>query len=313
MEKTIPCRKAFTDKLLELARKDKNIIALTSDARGSVTLNEFADVLPDQFVELGIAEQNAVGVAAGMALSGKNAFVCGPACFYSARSFEQVKVDVAYTNTNVKVIGVSGGVSYGALGSTHHSLHDIAAMRALPGLTVILPCDIFQTRRMTEELTSFSGPAYVRMGRGAVPNVYQSENISFEIGKANTLLDGEDITLIGCGETVFHTYQAGLILQKQGISARVIDMHTLKPLDEYAILKAMSETKAIVTVEEHSIFGGLGAAVAELVVQHKPLPMKIIGFPDENAVHGSSKELFKHYGITAEAIANNAVELLKKI
>lgn len=312
MKNSIPCRKAFTDKLLELARKDKNIIALTSDARGSVTLNEFAEALPDQFVELGIAEQNAVGVAAGMALSGKNAFVCGPACFYSARSFEQVKVDVAYTRTNVKVIGVSGGVSYGALGSTHHSLHDIAAMRALPDLTIILPCDMFQTRKMTEALASFSGPVYVRMGRGAVPNVYESENIPFEIGKANTLLDGKDITLIGCGETVFHAYHAGLRLQKEGVSTRVLDMHTLKPLDENTIYHAINETKAIITVEEHSIHGGLGAAVAELAVQYKPLPMKIIGFPDENVVHGSSTELFKHYGITAEAIAKKAIELLGK-
>lgn len=313
MENTIPCRKAFTDKLLELAKNDESIIALASDSRGSVTLDEFSKTLPAQFVEMGIAEQNAVGVAAGMALSGKKAFVCGPACFYSSRSFEQIKVDVAYTKTNVKVIGVSGGVSYGALGSTHHSLHDIAAMRALPGLTIILPCDIFQTMKMTEELVSFSGPAYVRMGRGAVPNVYESENLSFEIGKANTLLNGRDITLIACGETVYHAYHAGLLLQDKGISARVIDMHTLKPLDENSVLNAMNETKAIVTVEEHSIFGGLGAAVAELVVQHNPLPMKIIGFPDENAVHGSSKELFSHYGITAEKIAVRAEDLLNKV
>jgi transketolase len=313
MENLIPCRRAFTDKLIELAKKDPSIIVLTTDARGSVTLNNFAEKLPEQFVELGIAEQNAVGVAAGIALSGKNAFVCGPACFYSARSFEQVKVDVAYTKTNVKVIGVSGGVSYGALGSTHHSLHDIAAMRALPDLTIILPCDIFQTRKMTEELASFIGPVYVRMGRGAVPNVYDSEDIPFEIGKANTLLDGKDITLIGCGETVYHAYQAGLRLHEQGISARVIDMHTLKPLDRNVVIKATHETRAILTAEEHSIHGGLGAAIAEIVVQHKTVPMKIIGFPDENAVHGSSKELFQYYGITAEGIAEKAVELLNRI
>lgn len=312
MENTIPCRKAFTDRLLELAKDDKNIIALTSDARGSVTLNEFADTLPEQFIELGIAEQNAVGVAAGMALSGKNAFVCGPACFYSARSFEQVKVDVAYSKTNVKIIGVSGGVSYGALGSTHHSLHDIAAMRALPDITIILPCDIFQTRKMTDSLVNYNGPVYVRMGRGAVPNVYENENIPFEIGKANTLLEGTDITIIGCGETVYYAYHAGLKLQSLNISARVIDMHTLKPLDKESVFKAMNETEAILTVEEHSIHGGLGAAVAELVVQNKPVPMKIIGIPDENSVHGSSKEIFQHYGITADNIANQALKLLKK-
>src|SRR4030042_6397978 len=154
----IPCRQAFTDKLLELAKKDRDIIAVTTDARGSVTLNQFAEVLPDQFVEVGIAEQNAIGVGAGLALSGKKPFVCGPACFYSSRSFEQVKVDVAYTRTNVKIIGVSGGVSYGALGSTQHSVQDIAAMRALPGITIIFPCDIFQTVVMTEKLAAFNGP-----------------------------------------------------------------------------------------------------------------------------------------------------------
>lgn len=311
MENKIPCRKAFTNKLIGLAKNDPNIVVLTSDARGSVTLNEFAQQLPEQFVELGIAEQNAVGVATGMALSGKNAFVCGPACFYSSRSYEQIKVDVAYTRSNVKVIGVSGGVSYGALGSTHHSLNDVAAMRALPGLAIILPCDNFQTEKMTAFLAEYSGPVYVRMGRGAVPRVYKDNMAPFEMGKANTLLDGSDITLIACGEAVYHAYQAGLTLHNQGISARVLDMHTLKPLDEEAVNKAMFETRAIITIEEHSIFGGLGSAVAERVVQNKPLPMKIIGFPDENAVHGSSKELFEYYGISAKNIAKNAVDLLK--
>jgi transketolase len=300
------------DKLLELASNDKNIIALTSDARGSVTLDKYAEQLPEQFVELGIAEQNAVGVAAGMALSGKNTFVCGPACFYSARSFEQVKVDVAYTKTNVKVVGVSGGVSYGALGSTHHSLHDIAAMRALPDLTVIFPCDIFQTRKMTESLAHFEGPAYVRMGRGAVPNVYENEDTPFEIGKANILSSGSDITLIGCGETVYHAFKAGELLKEEGISARVIDMHTLKPLDEDAVKMAINETGAILTVEEHSIHGGLGAAVAEIVVQNKPVPMRIMGIPDENSIHGSSKDIFNHYGINAENIALEAKKLIDR-
>ena len=306
MENTIPCRKAFTDKLIELAQKDSSIIALTSDARGSVTLDKYAELLPDQFVELGIAEQNAVGVAAGMALSGKKSFVCGPACFYAARSYEQVKVDVAYTKTNVKIIGVSGGVSYGALGSTHHSVQDIAALRAIPSLTIILPCDIYQTAKMTEQLTSFNGPVYVRMGRGAVPNVYENNNVPFEVGKANILHEGKDITIIGAGETVYHCYQAALQLKNEGISARVIDMHTVKPLDRKVILDAANETMGILTVEEHSIHGGLGAAVAELVIQNNPVPMKILGLPDENAVHGSSKDIFKHYGLDTEGIIKTA-------
>jgi transketolase len=309
MENKIPCRKAFTDKLIELAKTDKSIIALTSDARGSVTLDKFAELLPNQFVELGIAEQNAVGVASGMALSGKKSFVCGPACFYSARSFEQVKVDVAYTHTNVKIIGVSGGVSYGALGSTHHSLHDIAAMRALPGMTIIFPCDIFQTAKMTESLALYEGPVYVRMGRGAVPNVYENDNIPFEIGKANMLLTGSDITIIATGETVYHALQAGILLTQSGINTRVLDMHTIKPIDKQAILDAARETKLIITVEEHSIFGGLGAAVAEIVSQNNPTQMKIIGILDENAIHGDSKELFAYYGLDAKGIYNTAKEL----
>ena len=313
MENTIPCRKAFTDKLIELAQKDKTIIALTSDARGSVTLDKYAELLPDQFVELGIAEQNAVGVAAGMALSGKKSFVCGPACFYAARSYEQVKVDVAYTKTNVKIIGVSGGVSYGALGSTHHSVQDIAALRAIPSLTIILPCDIYQTAKMTEYLTDFNGPVYVRMGRGAVPNVYDNDNLPFEIGKANILLEGNDITIIGAGETVYHCYQAALKLKEEGVNARVIDMYTIKPLDTQAILSAAKETKGIITVEEHSIYGGLGAAVAEQVIQNNPVPMKILGLPDENAVHGSSKEIFKHYGLDKEGIYISAMEFINTL
>jgi transketolase len=307
----IPCRQAFSDRLLELAKEDRNIIAVTSDARGSVTLNQFAEELPEQFVEVGIAEQNAIGVGAGLALSGKKPFVCGPACFYSARSYEQVKVDVAYTGTNVKIIAVSGGVSYGALGSTHHSLNDIAAIRVLPDMSVILPCDIHQTRIMTEVLAHFDGPAYVRMGRGVVPEVYSQSNAVFEIGKANLLQDGKDITLIGTGETVYHCLQAAGKLAESGISARVIDMHTVKPLDTDILGKAAHETGRILTVEEHHVFGGLGSAVAEWVVQNCNIPVRILGFPDENAVHGSSGELFAYYGLDTEGICKSVLEIFK--
>ena len=310
MENNISCRKVFTDKLIELAKKDRDIIALTSDARGSVTLDKFAEVLPNQFVELGIAEQNAVGVAAGMALSGKKPFVCGPASFYSARCYEQVKVDVAYTRTNVKIIAVSGGVSYGALGSTHHSLNDIAAMRVLPDMTVILPCDIHQTVKMTEALTHHDGPVYVRLGRGAVPEVYDQKKALFEIGMANKLSDGNDLTIVGTGETVYHCLQAAEELAKKGVGARVIDMHTVKPLDTDMLRKAALETGRIVTVEEHHVFGGLGSAVAEWVVQNVNIPVKILGFPDENAVHGSSKELFRYYGLDKEGICKSIMEIL---
>lgn len=311
MNNTIPCRKVFTETLLELAKVDKDIVVLTSDARGSVTLEKFAEQLPGQFVEIGIAEQNSVGIGAGLATCGKKPFVCGPACFLSARSLEQVKVDVAYADTNVKIIGVSGGVSYGALGTSHHSLQDLAVMRAIPGITIILPCDTYQTRKMTEALAAYEGPVYVRMGRNAVPDVYETDEIPFEIGKANVLLDGMDIAIIGSGETVRHALDAGLQLRGKGFGARVIDMHTIKPLDREVILKAASETKGIITIEEHSVHGGLGAAVAELVVQNRPVPMKILGIPDEPTITGTSQEVFRHYGLTGGNICEAALAMLR--
>lgn len=305
----IPCRKAFTDTLLELARSDRKIVALATDSKGSVTLGKFAEELPAQFVEIGIAEQDAVGIGAGLATCGKKAFVCGPACFLSARSLEQVKIDAAYSHTNVKIIGVSGGVSYGALGASHHSLQDIAVMRAIPGLAVILPCDAAQTARMTRALADYDGPVYVRMGRGAVPDVYEND-APFEIGKANTLLDGGDIALLAIGEMVYPALQAGKLLHSRGIGARVLDIHTIKPLDEEAVLRAAKETGHIVTVEEHSVNGGLGAAVAETVVQRHPVPMTILGIPDETVVTGTSSEVFRHYGLTPEGICGQAEALL---
>jgi transketolase len=309
---SIPCRKMFSDTLLALAKKDKNIVAVTTDARGSVMLNEFAKELPDQFVELGIAEQNAVGVGAGLASSGKKVFVCGPACFYVTRSLEQLKVDVVYSKNPVKIIGVSGGVSYGALGFSHHSLHDIAVLRTFPGIHIFLPCDIYQTERLVKEMIDYPFPAYIRVGRNAVPNVYENENLKFKIGKANILMEGKDITLIGTGETVYHCQQAGIKLLHDGIKARVIDMHTLKPLDVEIIKAAALETGMIITVEEHSIFGGLGGAVAEVVSQFHPVPVRILGIPDEDVVNGTPPEIFKHYGIDSEGIVKASKEMINK-
>jgi transketolase len=294
-----------------LAKKDKNIVVLTTDARGSVTLDKFAVELPKQFIEIGIAEQNSVGIGAGLATCNKKPFVCGPACFLSARSLEQVKVDVAYTHTNVKLIGVSGGVSYGALGTSHHSLQDIAVMRAIPGISIVLPCDIYQTQKMTKALTEYVGPVYVRMGRSAVPNVYNENDAPFTLGVANMLMDGQDLTIIGTGETVRIAMDAGILLKEKGIKSRIIDMHTIKPLDEVIILKAASDTGRIITIEEHSVHGGLGAAVAELLSQNKPVPMKILGIPDEPTVSGTSAEVFKHYGLTAENIVHMAWKMLE--
>lgn len=302
-------RKAFTEILLELAKQDQRIFALATDSRGSVTLNDFVQALPDQFVEGGIAEQNAVGIAAGLACTGLIPFVCGPASFYSTRSAEQVKVDVAYSHTNVKIIGVSGGVSYGALGGTYHAVQDVAFMRAVPGLQVLIPADANQAAAMTRALAVSTEPAYVRMGRGAVEDIYP-ETPPFEIGKANILREGGDAAVIACGEMVHTALKAVELLAEKGVNVRVIDMHTIKPLDEAAILHA-AETGAIVTVEEHSVCGGLGAAVAEFICQHKPVKMKLLGLPDEYLYSGSNHEVFAHYGLTAEGIAANVEALIR--
>jgi transketolase len=308
----IPCRTAITETLVEEGKKNKNLFVVTSDARGSVTLNKFADELPDQFVEVGIAEQNAVGVGAGLALAGKNVFVCGPACFYSARALEQVKVDVAYSKTNVKIIGVSGGVSYGALGATHHSLHDIAVMRTFPGMNVYLPSDRFQSAWLTRHLSASEESAYVRVGRNAVPDVY-SESDTFEQGKAKILKTGKDIAIIATGETVYHALKAADKLEEDGIFATVIDMFTLKPFDKNTIIEAARSTRCILTVEEHSIFGGLGASVTEITALHHPTRVKILGIPDENVVHGKPLEIFAYYGLDIHGINKHAISLLDMI
>ncbi|HBB06137.1 MAG TPA: transketolase [Bacteroides sp.] len=309
--KSVACRKSFTDTMLELGKNDKNIIAVTTDARGSVTLTDFANQLPEQFVECGIAEQDAVGIAAGLASCGKKVFVCGPACFYVARSLEQVKVDVAYSNQPVKILGVSGGVAYGALGATHHSLHDIAVLRTFPGMQVVLPCDARQTRKLVKELVDYPHPVYVRVGRNAVPDVYENDDFDFHIGKSIQLQDGKDLTIIATGETVYHAFEAGKRLAAEGISTRVIDMHTLKPADTEAIVKAAEETGRIITVEEHSMYGGLGGIVTETVCQSCPVPVRILGIPDENAIHGKPLEIFHYYNLDADGIYATAKDFVK--
>ncbi len=302
-------RKAFTETLLELAKEDPTIFALATDSRGSVTLNDFVDALPNQFVECGIAEQDAVGIAAGLSNLGLRPFVCGPASFYATRAAEQVKVDVAYSRSNVKVIGVSGGVSYGALGGTHHAIQDIALFRAVPNMTVILPADANEAAAMTRVLAKNSEPTYVRMGRGAVPDVYDPD-VNFEVGKAIWLRNGKDAAIIACGEMVYHANEAAKLLEAEGIFVSVLDMHTIKPLDEESVLKA-AQTGAVVTVEEHIIRGGLGGAVAEVICQNHPVKMKILGLPDETVYSGTSAEVFEHYRLNAEGITEAVRELLK--
>ncbi|MEG1516568.1 MAG: transketolase C-terminal domain-containing protein [Clostridia bacterium] len=301
-------KKAFTQTLLELAQSNQKIFALATDSCGSVTLDDFARLLPGQFVECGIAEQDAVGIAAGLSKTGLIPFVCGPASFYATRAAEQIKVDVAYSHTDVKVIGVSGGVSYGALGGTHHAVQDIALMRAIPGLQVLLPSDAYQMVAMTKALAQSGEPSYVRMGRGEVPEIY-GEDAPFEIGVANTLTRGNAAAIIACGEMVYPALEAAKILAQMDIFVRVIDMHTIKPLDESTVLSA-AETGVVLTVEEHSVKGGLGGAIAELLAQRHPVKMRILGLPDETLYSGTNQEVFGHYGLTPEGIAQAAREAI---
>lgn len=298
----ISCRKAFTEELLELALKDENIMAVTSDARGSVTLNDFAAQLPWQFVETGIAEQNAVGVGGGLAACGKTVFVCSPSPFLSGRSYEQVKIDAVYNRRNVKLVGVSGGVSYGTLGFSHHSMQDIAAMRTLPGLTLLVPSDGVQTKALTRYMAAQEGPMYMRMGRNAVPQIYSEED-TFTVGKAKCISEGNDVALLAMGEMVWPCREAAALLAQNGIHARVLDMFSVKPLDQDAVIKAAQETRRLVTVEEHSILGGLGGAVCEITAQHCPVPVKRIGAPDGHIIAGESPEVFEYYGWTPKGIA----------
>jgi transketolase len=310
------CREAMTDTLLALAQRNKDIVAVTSDARGSCSLEKYSKALPDQFIECGIAEQDEIGIAAGLASVGKHPYVFAPACFLSARSLEQIKIDVAYSHQNVKIFGVSGGISYGALGASHHSTHDIAVMRTFPDLAVILPCDAVQTESMLRTIEERKGAVYIRAGRAKVPAVYDKENgIScspFVFGKANTIREGNDITIIACGELVYTAMTAADTLNEKNIRARVLDMHTLKPLDTDAVIKAARETGAIITVEEHSINGGLGAAVSQTVCEACPVPVHTMALPDEYIIAGDSEDVFRHYGLDAAGIISAAEKIFSR-
>lgn len=303
VKNNISNRQAMSDSLVSLALQDRDVLVLTSDSRGSALLNTFAQTLPNQLVEVGIAEQNIVGVAAGLAHSGKKPFVVSPASFLSMRSIEQIKVDVAYSNTNVKLIGISGGVSYGALGMSHHSLQDIAVMRAIPNINIIAPCDRFETKKLMSALVRTKTPTYVRLGRNAVPDVYHDDDFNFEIGKGVKLKEGDSVSLFAYGETVHLAIETAIELEKNNISASVINMHTIKPLDENLILKEAKKTKNLIVIEEHSIYGGLGGAIAELIAPTNLARLRIFAIPDEPTVTGNTKEVFKHYGITKENIS----------
>ena len=306
----IPNRQAICEVLMEKAESDKDIVVLCSDSRGSASLAPFAKAFPQQFVEMGIAEQNLVSVAAGLAKCGKKAFGVSPACFLSTRSYEQAKVDVAYSNTNVKLIGISGGISYGALGMSHHSAQDIAAMSAIPRMRVYLPSDRHQTKKLITALLEDEKPAYIRVGRNPVEDIYSEDDCPFELDRATCLMEGSDVGIIACGEMVRPALGAAKLLQAEGISAQVLDMYCVKPLDSGSIIEMGKKVKAVITVEEHAPFGGLGSMVSQVLSENCPVKMSVMALPDAPVITGTSQEVFDHYGLNAQGIAKKAKELI---
>lgn len=307
----IPNRQAICEVLMEKAKTDRDIVVMCSDSRGSASLAPFAAAYPEQFVETGIAEQNLVSIAAGLAKCGKKVFAASPASFLSTRSYEQAKVDCAYSNTNVTLIGISGGISYGALGMSHHSAQDIAAMAAIPNMRVYLPSDRFQTACLIEALLLDESPAYIRVGRNPVEDIYSENDCPFEMDRATVLSEGEDVCLVACGEMVRPALEAGKLLKEQGISASVLDMYCVKPLDKEGLLKAAGKAKAVITVEEHAPFGGLGAMVSQAVSANCPRKVINLALPDAPVITGTSKEVFDYYGLNAEGIVKAALEAIQ--
>lgn len=301
----------FSEILQELAASDRNIIAVTSDSRGSGKLVPFGEKYPKQIVEVGIAEQNLVGVAAGLASAGKKAFAVSPACFLSARALEQIKNDVCYSDNPVNLVAISAGVSYGALGTTHHSLHDFAALRAINNITIVAPADNFETEQAVRHASELDKPVYLRFGKKAMPFLNDGDK-TFEFGKGRVILKGDAISIIATGETVYPAYQAAKLLEeKQGLKATVISMHTIKPLDTELLDQLAANGKPIITVEEHMVNGGLGEACGAYLFQKGAKnPFKIIAIPDEYTVTGSQLEIFNHYGISEEGIYKTIQSLI---
>lgn len=310
MAQLYDCRDAFADALEEIATHDRRICAVVNDSVGSSKVANFGRRFPDRLINVGIAEQTMVGLAAGLANSGKIPFVCAASCFLTARALEQIKADVAYSDANVKLAGMSPGMAYGELGPTHHSIEDLAWMRAIANMIVLVPADPIETDQAVRAAAAHRGPVFLRIGRTPVPIVHD-EQYRFAIGRAARLRDGEDVTLIANGTMVSRALEAAELLAIQGVQARVLNMSTVRPLDTEAVLAA-AETGGIVTIEEHTIYGGLGSAVAEVVVTNRPVPMRILGVPGVFAPTGSATWLLEHFGLTAQGICAAALELVRE-
>ncbi len=306
-----PNLEVFAETLLALALENRDIVVVTSDSRGSGKLAPFGQQIPDQIIEVGIAEQNLVGISAGLASAGKKVFAVSPACFLTARSFEQIKNDVAYSDHPVKLIGISAGVSYGALGSTHHSLHDFAALLAINNIDIVVPADNFETAEAIKAAVDHPRPLYLRFGKKPLYDLHPIA-AKFEIGRALVIREGIDVTFICSGEPTCRAVMAADQLAAEGIECGVISVHSLRPFDRQAVLQAARNTNAIITVEEHSVYGGLGSLCASLLMeQGVSIPFKIMAIPDEYTVTGSQDEIFAHYGITPQDLADSARNLLK--
>jgi transketolase len=300
----------FADTLLDLATRERNIVVVTSDSRGSGKLAPFGKALPAQIVEVGIAEQNLVGITAGLAACGKKAFGVSPSCFLTARALEQIKNDVCYSDVPAVLVGISAGVSYGALGSTHHSLHDFAALRAIHNLTILAPADNLETAAAVRYAAAAARPVFLRFGKAAVFDITPPD-AALAVGRASVIREGRDVAFLASGETVVHAVLAAALLHDAGIGARVVSVHTLRPLDTGTVLAAARECRAVITVEEHMIAGGLGEAVAAVLLEAGVAPrFRRVGFPDEDTVTGAQADLFRHYGISMEGLEATARSLL---
>lgn len=308
-EKMHDCRNAYVAALEELAENDPRIVAVVNDSVGSSKLGGFKERFPDRLINVGIAEQTMVGTGSGLANGGKIPFVSAASCFLTARALEQIKADIAYSNSNVKLCGISSGVAYGELGPTHHSIEDIGWLRTMGSITVLVPSDPWETTEAIRAAAAMDGPVFIKISRMGVPDIARAADAKFTIGKAEKLRDGVDIALIANGTLVHRALDAAEVLAEKGVSARVINMSTVTPLDVDTILDA-AETGAIVTAEEHSVRGGLGGAVAEVVAEHRLCRMRRLGFAGFQPT-GSASWLMEQSGLTADGMTKAALELLK--
>jgi len=307
----IATRDAYGEALAELGETNKDVVVLDADLSGSTKTAIFAKKFPERFFNMGIAEQNMMGTAAGLAASGKIPFASTFAIFATGRAWEQVRQSIAYPKLNVKIVATHAGITVGEDGASHQSVEDIAVMRVIPNMTVIVPADGVETKKVINEIVRYRGPVYVRLSRGKSP-VVLDDSYSFEIGKGVVLKDGTDVSLIACGVMVYKALQAADILGKEGVSARVINISSIKPIDVDLIIRAARETGCVVTAEEHSIVGGLGGAVAEVLAENCPVPVKRVGIEDKFGTSGDADLLMEVYGLTSDNIAKAAREVIKK-